>query len=226
MKHIFTRFSLRALSEHPILTAFLAVFLVMLLFLALLIWQHSSTKRKAQAALSHAQTLSHRSNISFFSTRPFPALIELISPLSGKLLEADALDDRSDFCQCAILPSEGKVYAPFDGEVTALSDSARMLTLKTEGAAVTVLIGNTDAELAQDIFLPCCKTGDKVKEGDLLLSFDLDLLDSIGFDTTAQICIKDTDRFGEITVTASQKVSAGDYLMTLIPQNTPNGSPQ
>lgn len=225
MKHIRALFSLSILTEHPILTAIIAVLLMIVLFFALLIWRHSLVKKKARAALdARGQAVLSEPSIPVFATRPFPALIELISPLSGKVIEPSELEDTPDFGGCAILPSEGKVYAPFDCRVAALSDGARSLTLEAEGAAMTIRIGKTNAELAEGIFLPCCKAGDKVKEGDLLLSFDLDLLDSAGYDLTALIFAVDPERFAEIAVTAERKVAVGDHLMTLVPKATEKSS--
>lgn len=217
--------SLNILTARPILTGVIATLIIAVLFFALLILRHSMVKKKAKAAIAacdQASPIVGVQAVPVCSTRPFPALIELVSPLSGKVIE-DGASDR-----CAVLPSEGKVYAPCDGRIVSLSDGARSLTLETEGASatVTVCIGKTDTVLAEDVFLPCCKAGDKVKEGDLLLSFDLDLLDGAGYDLTALILVDEPERFAELTRTDEKKVSVGDHLMTLVPKNTANSPSQ
>ncbi|MFR4260251.1 PTS glucose transporter subunit IIA [Gemmiger formicilis] len=77
---------------------------------------------------------------------------------------------------CGIEPTEGKVFAPVDGEITQAPDSGHALGIMGVGGGVEVLIhvGVDTVEMKGDGFSPKVKEGDKVKKGDLLLEMDLD----------------------------------------------------
>ena len=76
---------------------------------------------------------------------------------------------------CGIDPTEGKIYAPADGEITQAPDSGHALgILTTAGVEVLIHVGVDTVEMKGDGFSPKVKEGDKVKKGDLLLEMDLD----------------------------------------------------
>ena len=71
---------------------------------------------------------------------------------------------------CGIDPTEGKIYAPADGEITQAPDSGHALgIMTTAGVEVLIHVGVDTVEMKGDGFSPKVKEGDKVKKGDLLL---------------------------------------------------------
>src|SRR5699024_4002350 len=89
---------------------------------------------------------------------------------------ADVKDEAFASCAlgdgCAIEPSEGKLYAPADAVVDNLFDTHHAIGLVTEnGAEVLLHIGIDTVKLGGKHFTPHVKTGDKVRKGDLLISF-------------------------------------------------------
>ncbi len=159
-------------------------------------------------------------------TNPLPSLLQITSPLSGKVISLSQVQDAT-FASgvlgqgCAIFPSEGKVYAPCDGKIATLSDTFHALAIESAGGAeILIHVGKDTVELNGKDFTPCCKAGDQVKEGDLLLSFDMESIEKAGYDLTTPVLIVNTDRFAEINVTCEQKVTVGDNLLTLLPKGT------
>ena len=76
---------------------------------------------------------------------------------------------------CGIEPTEGKVFAPVDGEITQAPDSGHALGIMgVSGVEVLIHVGVDTVEMKGDGFSPKVKEGDKVKKGDLLLEMDLD----------------------------------------------------
>ena len=71
----------------------------------------------------------------------------------------------------AIIPTEGKLYAPCDAEVTALLGHAIGL-LCENGAELLVHIGIDTVELNGQHYKSHVAEGDKVSAGDLLIEFD------------------------------------------------------
>lgn len=227
MKQCHILFSLSDLTDRPLIFySMIALLSVALLFFLLVLRQSHKKKLARQAAsASDAMQAAHfpEQAAPSPSTMPFPALIELVSPLSGKLSASDREEETAQTEMlvrgCSILPSEGKIYAPCDCTVHSLAEGFHALTLDCSGTAqVTVSIGKGSAQSSEKDFIPCCKAGDKVKEGDLLLSFDLEAFEIAGYEPTATISIDNADRFAEIKVTDERKVSVGENLMTLVPK--------
>ena len=71
---------------------------------------------------------------------------------------------------CGIDPTEGKIYAPADGEITQAPDSGHALgIMTTAGVEVLIHVGVDTVEMKGDGFSPKVKEGDKVKKGDLFV---------------------------------------------------------
>lgn len=225
----FLRFSLSLFgSRWLIFGIFAAVLIATMLFFggAMLlrrIRQRRASKKSARDALPVSAA-----PITPDETNPLPSLITLVSPLSGKMIEPEESNSggRSIY-GCIILPYEGKIYAPFDCRVASLGENTRSLALEGgDSVKLMIGIGRDDPETAERDFIPCCKAGDKVKEGELLLSFDMDALEKADYDLTSTVWVVNADDFAEVKITEEKKVTVGDHLMTLVPKNMTNGSPQ
>ena len=59
-----------------------------------------------------------------------------------------------------------------------------------KGAEVIIHVGMDTVQLEGKGFNPVVKQGDKVKRGDLLLEFDLDLIKAAGYSTETPIVIR------------------------------------
>lgn len=210
--------------KHILLYIVFVLLLAVLLFICLVIRQKT---KKQKAKRSTATVILEE---AILSSKPSSIPIELVSPISGKMISPDDTDEAATFISgkgCAILPSEGKLYAPCDCTVAAIEDENRLLVLSSKlGVELTVLIGSREPSAPQSCFSPCCKAGDAVKVGDLLLSFDLEALEIDGFDLTALIQVDNAQDFSDIEFTDERKVSVGDKLITLTPIKNPNGSLQ
>lgn len=99
----------------------------------------------------------------------------------------------------AVMPTDGKVYAPADGEVTLFFETGHAIGMQTaEGAELLIHVGIDTVNLQGKYFTPEVKAGDKVKKGDLLLTFDLDAVKAAGYDTVIPVIVTNTDGFEKI----------------------------
>lgn len=112
------------------------------------------------------------------------ALPTLKSPMKGRILELSQVPDEM-FSQgmmgagIAIDPSEGKVFAPCDGTVATIFKTNHAVAIAADnGAEVLVHVGIDTVKMNGDGFRAHVKNGDRVKEGQLLIDFDLDLVKS------------------------------------------------
>jgi glucose PTS system EIICBA or EIICB component len=114
-----------------------------------------------------------------------PVVLEkniLTSPLKGIILELSEVPDDM-FSQgmmgegLAIDPKEGKVYAPCDGTIATIFKSNHAVAIAAEnGAEVLVHVGIDTVKMNGEGFKGHVKSGDVVKEGQLLIEFDLEMV--------------------------------------------------
>ena len=117
---------------------------------------------------------------------------------------------------CAILPSDGHVYAPIGGKIVSLFDTHHALTiLSDDGMEILIHVGRDTVMLRGRYFTAFCQNGDQVKTGDLLLSFDLDALEKEGFDTTTPMVITNNTLYQSIKTVAEGSIVAGDALLAI-----------
>ena len=104
---------------------------------------------------------------------------------------------------CGIDPSEGKVYAPCDGEITQAPDTLHAFGITTPGGV----------EMKGDGFESKVKLGSKVTKGQLLLTMDLDKIKAAGHPAVVITVVTNTDDFASVDVVASGNVNPGDDMM-------------
>lgn len=113
----------------------------------------------------------------------------------------------------AIIPSEGKLYAPFDCTVMQVFDTKHAIALDGPGnCEMLIHVGLETVSLNGKYFTPKVKTGDRVKKGDLLMEFDLEAIKK-QFKTITPILITNIDDYSELVpVKTSGEVKAGQPL--------------
>ena len=116
----------------------------------------------------------------------------------------------------AIQPAEGKVYAPADGEVTTLFPTKHAIGVTTtNGAEILIYVGIDTIKLNGKYFKAYAKQGDQVKQGDLLLEFDMENIEKSGFETITPVVITNTAEYTKVNITTETSVSTEDKLMNL-----------
>ena len=99
----------------------------------------------------------------------------------------------------AIIPTEGKIYAPFDGTLDLLYDTMHALGLTSDdGIEVLIHVGIDTVKLNGKHFKAHAKSGDEVKKGQLLLEFDLDGIRADGYCIDTPVIITNTDEYGDV----------------------------
>lgn len=143
--------------------------------------------------------------------------IRLDSPLKGKLI---ALGDVKDqvFSSgamgrgAAVESPEGKVFAPFDGEITVFFDTKHAIGLKSDdGVEILIHVGMDTVNLKGEHFTAHKSQGDRIRKGELLLEFDEPAIRE-KYDTTTPVVVTNAAEFGKITVVLDSQeiVSGGD----------------
>lgn len=116
----------------------------------------------------------------------------------------------------AVIPSEGKIYAPADGEIGMVFDTLHAVSLTTEyGAEVLIHVGLDTVKMKGEGFEGHVKAGDKVKKGDLLLTVDLEKVKAAGYDIITPMLICNTGDYASVEAMADKQVAAGDDVLSV-----------
>ena len=116
----------------------------------------------------------------------------------------------------AVIPSEGKVYAPADGEVTMVFDTLHAVTLaSSQGAELLIHIGLDTVTLKGEPFTAHVAAGDKVKKGDLLMEVDFTKIKEAGLNTITPVLICNTDDYSKITLQKEGNVELDEAVLKL-----------
>lgn len=117
----------------------------------------------------------------------------------------------------AIRPSEGRIYAPVDGEVSLLFDTLHAVSVtSSEGVEILVHIGLDTVALKGEHFTAHKKTGDQIRKGDLLITVDLEKVKEAGYDVITPVVICNTDDFKSVEASTGSLVEPGDTVLALI----------
>ena len=143
----------------------------------------------------------------------------LCAHMSGAVVPMGEVQDEA-FATCvlgegaAIEPSEGRLYAPADAEVDNLFDTHHAIGLVTsEGVEVLLHIGINTVELAGQHFTAHVEAGQKVKKGDLLISFDMEAIKAAGYLCTTPMIVCNTDDYQSVKTLAQGDIKPGAPLV-------------
>ena len=139
--------------------------------------------------------------------------------LAGTVVPMEQVQDEA-FASCvlgegvAIEPIEGKLYAPADALVDNLFDTHHAIGLVTgSGVELLLHIGIDTVKLGGQHFTAHVKTGQKVKKGDLLISFDLEAIKAAGYLCTTPMIVCNTDDYAAVKTLAAGTVAPGQDLL-------------
>ncbi|MBO0460152.1 MULTISPECIES: beta-glucoside-specific PTS transporter subunit IIABC [unclassified Enterococcus] len=149
-------------------------------------------------------------------------LYELDTPIKGEVIPLSKVSDTAFSTGLlgqgvAILPTEGKVYAPADGKVTTLFPTYHALGLTTdEGIELLIHIGMDTVNLQGKYFDPAVKQGDTVRKGQLLLIFDIDAIAAAGYSLQTPVIIANSKHYLEVVSSEEKNVNISNNLFTVI----------
>lgn len=135
---------------------------------------------------------------------------EVNQPIEGKIIPLNQVEDDA-FSQevlgkgIAIIPSEGKVYAPFDGTVITLFPTKHAIGIVSDnGCEVLIHIGMNTVQLNGKYFTSHVQQGDKVKKGQLLVEFDIDHILQEEYNLETPVIITNTKDYSNINTNTNK----------------------
>ena len=150
--------------------------------------------------------------------------VTITSPLAGEVKELSQATDPV-FAQglmgrgVVIVPSQGELVSPVNGRVTVFFPTKHAIgILSDEGVEILMHIGMDTVNLEGKCFEGYVSQGDKVKVGDKLISFDIDMIKKAGYVTETPVIITNSDKYEvEVLEQLPQAVERGSQLMAANP---------
>ena len=147
--------------------------------------------------------------------------MRISSPLSGKVIALTDVSDDAFSSEAmgkgvAIIPNEEKVYAPFDGTVAALFPTGHAIGLMSDsGEELLIHIGIDTVGMGGKGFEVHVTQNDRVKKGQLLITFSLEEIQKAGFETTTMVIVSNTEEFKSVESLAVSNVVQGQELLEI-----------
>lgn len=152
------------------------------------------------------------------------APVTITSPLAGEVKELSQATDPV-FAQglmgrgVVIVPSQGELVSPVNGRVTVFFPTKHAIgILSDEGVEILMHIGMDTVNLEGKGFEGYVSQGDKVKVGDKLISFDIDMIKKAGYVTETPVIITNSDKYHvEVLEQLPRVVERGSQLINVKP---------
>lgn len=146
----------------------------------------------------------------------------IYAPIKGEVKSLKQCRDDA-FAQEALgkgillIPEEGKVFAPFDGTLTTLFPTKHALGLISDsGCEILIHIGMDTVQLEGKYFEAHAAQGDRVKKGDLLVTFDMDAIREAGYSLETPVLVTNAGDYVDFIETRNSQVNSQDELLTVI----------
>ena len=116
----------------------------------------------------------------------------------------------------AVKPSKGVVYAPADAEIAIAFPTGHAYGLKTDnGAEILIHVGIDTVSLNGKGFEAKVSQGDRVRAGDIIGTFDSEVIAANGLDDTTMVIITNTMDYAEVTPIATGSVTNKTRVLEL-----------
>lgn len=128
----------------------------------------------------------------------------LYSPMNGEVLPITESEDEAFASKAmgdgvAVNPSEGTVYAPCDGTITMIFPTKHAIAIHAEtGKSFLIHAGIDTVKMEGEGFETFAEAGTKVKQGDKILTFDIDLVKEKGYSPQTMMMLAEGD--GQVEV--------------------------
>lgn len=146
----------------------------------------------------------------------------IYSPMEGQVIPLSDIKDEA-FSQgllgkgVGLIPTEGKLYAPFTGTVVSIFPTKHAIGLVSEsGIEVLIHVGLDTVQMEGEGFTTFVEQGAKVEKGQHILSFDIEKIKAAGFSVETPIVITNSDDFMDIITLDPKSIEKEELIITTI----------
>lgn len=171
--------------------------------------QASATSSQVEAASEMVADVANVDNENIAA--PVDGQVKDLGDVNDQVFSTKLMGDGA-----AIVPSDGTVYSPVDGQVTVAYETKHAYGLKSkDGAEVLIHIGIDTVNLKGEGFESFVKQGQTVKAGDKLGTVDLAKVKAKGYDTTVMVVVTNTNNYASVNRLNVTDVKHGDNVVAV-----------
>ena len=147
---------------------------------------------------------------------------EVLSPLHGELIELSEVKDKTFASGAmgkgvAIKPVEGILISPVNGHIEMIFNTKHAIGLKSDnGAEILIHIGMDTVNLQGKYFEVLKNAGDNVKVGDELIRFDIEAMESEGYDVTTPIIVTNSQEYVDVIPDTCGEIKKGSRIFKTV----------
>ncbi len=147
--------------------------------------------------------------------------VVLCAALSGKAIPLEEVEDevfnKGMLGQgIAIIPKEGKVFAPCDGVISTIPSTRHAVGIAgPANTEILIHVGMDTVQLEGKFFDCKVAVGDAIKKGDVLLEFDMNEIQSAGYQLVTPMVVCNSDNYSDIVVLANGEIQSGTKLLQI-----------
>ena len=134
------------------------------------------------------------------------------APVSGNVVPSEQIPDETFAAGIlgrgvGIEPSEGVVVAPFDGEISSVTETHHAVGVTSpDGMELLIHVGVDTVDMKGDGFQCFVKAGQKVKAGEKLITFDREKIAAAGHPDMVAVLLTNADDYKDLKIeTGSRK---------------------
>ncbi len=148
------------------------------------------------------------------------AAMSIVSPMSGETVPLSTIDDEMFSTEIlgkgiAIKPDIGRVIAPFDGIVNVFVTKHAIGLVGDNGIELLIHVGLDTVKLDGKYFTAKVKNDTHIKKGEVILEFDMEAIESEGYQVVTPVIISNSNNFDSIWPTKEKQVQFGDDLVNI-----------
>lgn len=170
-------------------------------------------KEKTQGEKAEAEKLEIQESVT--------GEILLDSHMEGEAIPMSEVKDETFAAEVlgkgiAIIPKKGEVTAPCDAVVETVFATRHAIGLKADnGVEILIHVGINTVELGGKFYTSHVKEGDRVKTGQVMLTFDMEKIKEAGYDVTTPMIVTNSDDYQEIRILKTGNVTKQDAVLEI-----------
>ena len=143
------------------------------------------------------------------------------APMNGNVIARENIPDAT-FAQgvlgdgVGIEPTEGVVYAPFDGEISTVAETKHAVGISgNNDMEMLIHVGIDTVKMNGEGFNVLVAEDDQVKAGQKIMTFSLDKIKAAGYSTTTAVLLTNSDDYADFKVVKTGAAKAGEKIITV-----------
>ena len=170
-------------------------------------------KEKTQGEKAEAEKLEIQESVT--------GEILLDSHMEGEAIPMSEVKDETFAAEVlgkgiAIIPKKGEVTAPCDAVVETVFATRHAIGLKADhGVEILIHVGINTVELGGKFYTSHVTEGDRVRTGQVMLTFDMEKIKEAGYDVTTPMIVTNSDDYQEIRILKTGKVTKQDAVLEI-----------